>query len=70
MKKVLKTILLSAFSAFVFIMNSTNVLAVTPNNGSLVFSPNPNDTYDDSGATYARMICLKHNGAMPVRNGD
>lgn len=39
------------------------VLAGTTNNGSLVFSPDPNSTYDDSGVTYVRMITLKHNGA-------
>lgn len=39
------------------------VYAATTGNGSLVYSPNPDATYDDSGVTYVRMITLKHNGA-------
>ena len=44
-------------------MNLPVSAASTTGNGTLVFSPDPGTTYDDSGVTYVRMITLKHNGA-------
>lgn len=49
--------------AFMIICCKTNTYAATDNNGTVVFSPDPSATYDDSGVTYVRMITLKHSGS-------
>lgn len=58
-----KNLFLVLLVAIFVMITKTNVYAATDNNGAVVFTPNPNDTYDDSGVTYVRMITLKHNGA-------
>ena len=64
MGKVAKN-MIALVIALLIIMTSGNIAfaASTTGNGTLVFSPNPSATYDDSGVTYVRMISLKHNGA-------
>lgn len=47
----------------ILLRSDTAMAAAATGNGTLVYSPNPNDTYDDSGVTYVRMISLKHNGS-------
>ncbi len=49
---------------FSFFLPGKVKAASTVGNGSLIFSPNPEDTYDDSGVTYVKSIVLKHNGNM------
>lgn len=52
------------FFLMFFGVNIGTFAANTTGNGSLVFSPNPKDTYDDSGVTYVKTIVLKHNGSQ------
>ena len=58
-----KKIFLLIMIGVLILLGKSDIYASTDNNGTVVFSPNPNDTYDDSGVTYVRMITLKHNGS-------
>lgn len=40
----------------------TPVMAMTENNGSLVYESDNSNTFDPGGATYSRIICLKNSG--------
>lgn len=63
MNRVWRVLLMLLMSCAMCIVLGRNVSAAqTTNNGSLVFSPDPDDTYDDSGVTYVKTIVLKHNG--------
>lgn len=51
-----KIFLLIIMIGVLILLGKSDIYASTDNNGTVVFSPNPNDTYDDSGVTYVRMI--------------
>lgn len=61
MKKI-KCMVTLFIMGVIFLFGNMDIYAATDNNGTVVFSPDPKDTYDDSGVTYVRMITLKHNG--------
>lgn len=58
-----KILLASALSVGMMLGCMVSASAVTTGNGSVVFAPDPDVTFDKSGTTYVRMVTLKHNGS-------
>lgn len=63
MKKVRRLIVICFIGIIFMMMGKIDSYAAIDNNGMVVFTPDPDETYDDSGVTYARMVTLKHNGS-------
>lgn len=57
-----RTISLVIVAIIISMLSAVSVFATITGNGALVYSPG-SDSFDRAGATYSRIISLKHNGA-------
>lgn len=63
MNKLFKRILAMVFAAFLFSSFTITSSAQIVGNGAVVYVSDNAGTFDPGGATYARIICLKHSGS-------